>query len=166
MTWLRDLPPGETEWDRVTALAPEALAALVDLHKVAGARVDPETLELCRLRMATLLRADGAHRLRSRDAIRAGLLEEKIEALPAWPTSPAFSPAERACLALAEQFVIDVSGVTDELVDAVLAHLSAEACYGLVNALWVFEALQSLCLTLGVEPDPEALAMVPVSHRS
>ena len=30
----------------------------------------------------------------------------------------------------------------------------------------VFEALQSLCLTLGVEPDPEALAMVPVSHRS
>ncbi|HLY82318.1 MAG TPA: carboxymuconolactone decarboxylase family protein, partial [Acidimicrobiales bacterium] len=160
MTWLRDLPPGESEWDRVSAVAPEALAALIDLHKVAGERVDPETLELCRLRMATLLRFEAARRVRSRDAIHAGLTEEKVTALPSWPTSPAFSPAERACLALAEQFVIDVSGVTDDLVDAVLDHLSPEACYGLVNALWVFEALQSLCLTLGVEPDPESLAMV------
>jgi alkylhydroperoxidase family enzyme len=166
MTWLRDLPPGGTEWQQVSALAPEALTALVDVHKVAGARIDPVTLELCRLRIATLLRCDGARRLRSQDALRAGLSEEKVEALPLWPTSDTFSPAERACLALAEQFVMDVSGVTDELVDGVLVYLSPEECYGLVNALWVFEALQSLCLTLGVEPDPEALAMVPVSHVS
>jgi alkylhydroperoxidase family enzyme len=165
MTWLLDLPAGATDWERVSALAPDAFAALADVHKTVRSRVDPVVLELCRLRMAMLLRSEADHRLRDPRAVRAGLAEEKVRALADWPTSQQFSPAERACLALAEQFVIDVTGVTDDLVDAVLTHLSAEDCYGLVSALWAFEAQQSLCLALGIEPEPTVLALDADTHH-
>src|SRR4051794_11804392 len=113
MTWLPDLPAGATEWERVSALAPDAFSAFADLHKAARLRVDPRILELCRLRIAMLLRSPTDQRLRDPAGLAAGLTDDKVRALPQWPTSPLFSPAERACLALAEQFVIDVSGVTD-----------------------------------------------------
>src|SRR4051794_10659488 len=164
MTWLRDLPPGGNDWERVSALAPQAMSALVDVHKVMRSRGDPVILELCRLRIAMLKRSPADLQLRNEDAARAGLDEEKIAALRDWPQSPLFSTAERACLALTEQFVIEVGAVTCELVDAVLEHLSAEDCYGLVNALWAFEAMQSLCQTLGVDPDPDALALAPAAR--
>src|SRR4051794_38458189 len=164
MTWLPDLPPGANEWERVSALAPQAMAALVDVHKVVRTRGDPIVLELCRLRIAMLKRSPADLQLRSEEAARAGLDEAKIAALRDWPQSPLFSAAERACLALTEQFVMDVSAVTTDLVDAVLEHLSAEDCYGLVNALWAFEAVQSLCQTLGVDPDPDALALVAATR--
>ena len=48
-------------------------------------------------------------------AVSAGLEEERIEALAHWPTSQRFGPRERACLAFAEQFVIDVAGLDDSL---------------------------------------------------
>src|SRR5262249_28307063 len=41
-------------------------------------------------------------------------LAEKLRALPSWPKSPLFSERDRACLAFAEQFVLDVSAVTAE----------------------------------------------------
>jgi alkylhydroperoxidase family enzyme len=163
MTWLDDLPPGASDWERVTALAPQAMAALVDVHKVVRTRGDPVILELCRLRIATLKRSPADLALRNADAMRAGLDEAKVAALRDWPRSPLFSPAERACQALTEQFVMDVGGVTTELVDAVLEHLPAEDCYGLVNALWAFEAVQSLGQILDLDPDADALGLVPAS---
>jgi alkylhydroperoxidase family enzyme len=159
MTWLRDLPPGTNEWERVAALAPDAMSALVDVHKVMRSHGDLVILELCRLRIAMLKRSPADLQLRNEEAMRAGLDETKIAALRDWPRSPLFSPAERACLALTEQFVMDVGAMTSELVDAVLEHLSPEDCYGLVNALWVFEAMQSLGQALGVAPDPQSLAL-------
>jgi alkylhydroperoxidase family enzyme len=165
MTWLPDLPRGVTDWERVSTLAPDAFAALADVHTTVRSRVNPVILELCRLRIAMLLRSEADQRLRDPAAVRAGLSEEKVAALADWPTSTQFSPAERACLALAEQFVIDVSGVNDKLVAAVLEHLSSEDCYGLVNALWAFEAQQSLCLALGIEPDPVVLALDDAAHH-
>ena len=73
--------------------------------------------------------------MRSQQARDAGSAEDKIAELSSWPTSPLFSARERACLALAEQFVIDVNGVTDRQVDDVLEHLSSGECYAYVNAL-------------------------------
>ena len=107
--------------------------------------------------------AEAASGLRSEWARAAGLTEEKIAALPAWPASPSFSAKERACLVLTEQFMVDVNGVTDEQTEAVLEHFSTEECYAFVNALWSFEQFQRICLVLDVAPTAEqaGLTMTP-----
>ena len=51
----------------------------------------------------------------------------QIAALPSWPSSPLFGERERACLAFAEQFVLDVSGTTDAQRAALTAALGADA---------------------------------------
>lgn len=162
-TWLPDLPPGDTDWDRVTALFPAAFEAVVELQRAAWASFDPAVLELARLRTAHLLGFRAGLAVRSGAARRAGLEEAKISALAEWPTSPLFSDAERACLALAEQFVMDANGVTDELVGAVLRHYSAADCHSFVNAVSAFETFQRGCLILGLGSSPEAAWLSPVT---
>lgn len=160
-TWLPDLPAGDTEWERVRALFPAAFDAVADLQRTVWDSFDPVVLELCRLRIAALLRFAPGLELRSERARAAGLDEEKIAALASWPTSALFSDAERCCLALAEQFLIDANGVTDQLVDDVLAHWSPADCHTLANAISAFETFQRGCLTLGIGTSPEAAWLAP-----
>jgi alkylhydroperoxidase family enzyme len=161
MTWLADADPGGgTDWDRLAGLRPQAFEALAGLVAAAWAACDPVLLELARLRTATLLRHRGELERRTAKALAAGLTEAKVAELAAWPSSPRFSPCERACLALTEQFVIDANGVTDAHVAAVTEHLGPEGCYTFVQAVSVLETFQRACLTLGIEtgPDVEELA--------
>ena len=162
-TWLPDLPPGDTDWERVSALFPAAFAAVADLQRAVWDSFDPVVLELCRLRIATLLRFGPGLGLRSERARAAGLDETKIAALASWPTSASFTDAERSCLALAEQFVMDANGVSDELVDAVLEHWSPADCHTLANAISAFETFQRGCLTLGMGASPEAAWLAPAA---
>jgi alkylhydroperoxidase family enzyme len=164
-TWLPDLPPGETDWDRVAALFPAAFEAVAELQRAAWASFDPVVLELARLRTAQLLGFEAGLAVRSEEARRAGLAEGKVSALPDWPSSPLFSDSERACLAVTEQFVMDASGVTDELVAAVLAHYSAADCHSFVNAVSAFETFQRGCLTLGLGSSPEATWLSPSTRE-
>jgi alkylhydroperoxidase family enzyme len=141
-------------------MCPEAFVALAGLVGAAWAAGDPVLLELARLRAATLLGATAELGRRSARARDAGLTEAKVGELASWPTSPLYTPAERACLALTEQFVMDANGVTDSLVSAVTGHLGAEGCYTFVQALSVLETFQRACLTLGIDgvPGPDELA--------
>jgi len=160
MTWLAGLPEGGTDWDRLARLCPEAFEALSALVGAAWAACDPALLELARLRTATLLGATAESQRRSTRARAAGLTDAKLAELPAWPTSTRFSPRERACLALTEQFVMDANGVDDSLVADVTEHLGAQGCYAFVQAVSVLETFQRACLTLGIEPAPD-LAELP-----
>ncbi len=94
---------------------PELLTALTDVHLAARAAVDAELLDVCEARIATLL---------GMDAIEPS----------GKPTD-----AQLACLAFTDQFVIDVSAMTDELVAAVAAKLGADGLVNFVNALLVVE---------------------------
>jgi alkylhydroperoxidase family enzyme len=163
-TWLGGLPPGATDWDRFAASWPDAFGALADVVVAAWDETDPVLLELCRLRIATLL---GFPAEQARRTARARALEEsKVAELAAWPTSPRFTARERACLTLAEQFVVDASGVTDEHVAGVSDHLGPEGCYAFVQALSVVETFQRACLTLGVDtmPDIDRIARPPADE--
>ena len=53
--WLEGLPAGETDWDRFAASWPVPFDALAAVVVAAWDETDPVLLELCRLRMATLL---------------------------------------------------------------------------------------------------------------
>jgi alkylhydroperoxidase family enzyme len=154
MTWLPGLPEGETDWDRLAALCPEAFSALTGVVAAAWEDADPVLLELARLRIATLLGHTGERARRSTTAREAGLTESKVANLAAWPTSPMFTARERACLLLTEQFVMDANGVTDAQVADVTEHLGAEGCYAFVEAVSVLETFQRACLTLGIQEVP------------
>jgi alkylhydroperoxidase family enzyme len=95
--WLPGLPDGETDWDRLAALCPEATSALSDLVAAAWEETDPVLLELARLRIATLLGHTAELSRRSAKARDAGLTEAKVAELAAWPTSPRFTVRDRAC---------------------------------------------------------------------
>jgi alkylhydroperoxidase family enzyme len=59
------------------------------------------------------------------------------EALTRWPTDPVFDRTERAVLALTEQFIIDVSGVSDEQRAALGECLPPEQIGAFVMGLYV-----------------------------
>lgn len=130
----------------VLAEHPDLAMHLADVHEAAWRAVDPVLLELCRLRVATLLGCEAEQLTRTGAALAAGLEEATIAELAQWPTSPRFGSRERACLAFCEQFVIDVSTMPDEVALAVSAELGPVGLRNFVTALLVVEQRQRLRL--------------------
>jgi alkylhydroperoxidase family enzyme len=114
--------------------------------------VSPVTLELCRLRMATLLASAAALVERTPAATRAGLTEERIERLPRWPSDPSFSPEERMCIRFAEQFVIDHREISDADVAELNGVLGPEGVVTFTTALIAWDNQHRLDNALHVEP--------------
>jgi alkylhydroperoxidase family enzyme len=100
--------------------------------------VDPVTLELCRLRIATLIGSESD--LAARDP-RAGLDETLVDELRSWPTSARFSDAQRAILGFAEQYTLDANEVTDEQAGDLHQFFTAAELTTLTIAIAVFDAL-------------------------
>jgi alkylhydroperoxidase family enzyme len=148
-------------WDELTALARESFAGYTELHRMIDSSVDPVIVELCRLRIVGLVGAHAQTSWRRPSAIAAGLTEAKISALADWPSSPLFTAAERACLAFAELFCMGAFTISDADVSAMLEHLDADQCYAFVNGVWVVEAMARMAVVMGVDPDPQALGLVP-----
>lgn len=92
-------------------------------------RVGPSLVDLCSVRIAQVLDATDGPRASS------SAPPEQLADIARWRTSPRFSEKEGACLKLAEQFAIDAHSVTDDDVEAVKAHLSADEVVALAFAL-------------------------------
>jgi len=118
---------------------PDVLRELSAAHRAAVDAVDPRTYELCRVRVAALLGTPG-------EASSDVLSPETLDALSSWPTSPHFTETDRACLAFAEQFVIDVATLPDAMAVAVSDRLGPEGFANFVHALLVIEQRQRLRL--------------------
>ncbi len=125
---------------------PDIAAHLAEAYAAAWRAVDPVLLELCRLRIAALLGCHAEAAARTPAAREAGLEAATVAELARWPTSPRFGLRERACLALCEQFVMDVASLPDELVRNVAEHLGEDGLADLVTALLVVEQRQRLRL--------------------
>jgi AhpD family alkylhydroperoxidase len=113
--------------------------------------VDPVVLELCRLRVAQLLGCTPELATRTPEAVAAGLSEEQVEQLAAWPSAPCFDAPQRAALAFAEQFVIDPHGIAGPIRDELRAHFALPDVVALTEALALFDGFQRLQLVLGVD---------------
>jgi|EndMetStandDraft_8_1072994.scaffolds.fasta_scaffold476557_1 alkylhydroperoxidase family enzyme len=152
MTWLAKQAEGATPLDTVYGLLPEAYArhqALVE-HIWRPGLVDPVVLELCRLRVAQLVRCDRELAARTPAAITAGLTESKIAQLTQWPTSADYSDAERAALCFAEMYVIDPGSVTDAMTAAVNEHFKPSEVAVLTTGIAVFDAIARFQVALAV----------------
>ena len=99
--------------ERVANLRPaygEALRA-VEAAVWGQDQVEPEVLELCRLRIAQMLGADP-----SLTAPPVGVAPDAtlVAQLRQWPTADVFTERQRVALGFAEQLVVDAQGVNDE----------------------------------------------------
>lgn len=154
MSWLDSTA---TSRDDLLGLHPGLAAAHDDvLAEIWNGSVDPRILELCRLRAATLVGNRRAWQApMSPAAAAAGLDRDLVEALPRWPSDPRFDAATSACLLLAEQFVLDVHGVTDEMVDGVSNHIGPDGVITLTTALAMWEVTNRFDNALLDQPAPE-----------
>jgi alkylhydroperoxidase family enzyme len=171
VSWLPERAEGTTALDRTFGLRPDLYEPFRAFYATfwTGRLLDPVVLELCRLRVAQLLRCPSELQLRYQPALDAGLTEDHVERLPQWPTSPMFSDAQRAALAFAEQFVIDVEGIGSELRDAVIDHVATPGLVALCEALALYDGFCRFRIMLGVEADPGAGVTVvpgPTPHGS
>jgi hypothetical protein len=103
--------------------------------------IAPATLELCRLRLAQLHRAQVEWQ-RSDFALSAS----QRQALSSWNSSEAFSAAEKACLAYAEVYAMDASAITDELAAAVINYYGEPGLVTLMSALGLFDGMTRMSL--------------------
>ncbi|MBH76683.1 MAG: hypothetical protein CL897_00415 [Dehalococcoidia bacterium] len=126
-------------------LAPEVCDVMGTLHGELWRSFNPEILELCRLRIASL-QGDEVEKVRSPSG--TAVAPEKVAAIRNWPDSLLFSEPERACLAVTEQFVGDVSSVTQSDIDALLVYFSPGQVQAFVSALLVLDQHQRLALGL------------------
>lgn len=138
MSWLQ--PTAATREDLLALHPGLAASHRVVVEEIWSSGVDPRILELCRVRTATLVgnRAVATEPM-TPAAAAAGLEPDLVASLPHWPSDPRFDPTMRACLTLAEQFVLDVHGVTDDLVDDVAGHLGPDGVVTLTTALATWE---------------------------
>lgn len=141
------------DFDGVFALRPDLHAAYREFEGVFWTTplFDPVILELCRLRCAQLLGNAAALAERTPAAVDAGLDEGLVDRLASWPTAPGFSAAQRGCLALTEQFVLDPHGVTPEQRAAVVGEFGDAGLVALVEALALFDGFTRFRTILGVQ---------------
>ncbi len=129
----------------------------------AGGRVDPVILELARLRVAELLRADAQLAVRTREAAEAGLDEDLAASVSRWPRDDRFTPAMRAVLAYAETFVIDPHRLDDDDVAAVTEHLGEAGLTALTTGLALWEGIGRFERVMGVSAPTEPPTPAPTT---
>jgi alkylhydroperoxidase family enzyme len=161
VTWLPETAAGDTPLDRVFGLRPDLYEPFRAFYAVfwTDGLLDPVVLELCRLRVAQLLRCESEQRVRYAPARDAGLTEEQVARLADWPRDPSLTDSQRAALAFAEQFVLDPHGIDDAQRDAVIDHLGRPGLVALCEALALFDGFCRFRTLLGVG-SPDAVEVV------
>ncbi len=82
-----------------------------------------------------------------------GLSEEKIQAIPAWQTSEAFAPVERAVLAYTDELVLQGGRVQDAIFTRLKAFLSDEEILEFTYITCTYELHATMCRALRLEYD-------------
>ena len=154
MTWVGAEVPGATPFQQLLGLRPELQPLVNDYLAAAWAASDPVVLELCRLRIAALHGDRAQQRLRHDTAVAAGLTEQQVAALPRHHDSPLYTDHQRRCIAYAEQYVLDVHGITDAQAEAIRAETGDDGFVAFTVALGLFDGLGRMRLALGLDDDP------------
>lgn len=109
-------------------------AELDAAHAAALAATSPRLLELCRLRIATMLGCDAEATVHD-----PCVDHDTVAALASWPTDARFDAVDRAALAFTEHFVIDVASLDDATAATLREHLGDDGLSNFVHALLVVE---------------------------
>jgi alkylhydroperoxidase family enzyme len=96
-------------------------------------------------------------------ARRAGVTDEQLEAIPAWPISESFSPAERAILAYTDELVLADGRVQDATFAALGEHLDEVEIIELTYAVASYKLHALMCRALRLEYDDVAERIVEIA---
>lgn len=135
----------------------EAFGAYVD-EVWASTALPAGTMELCRVRIAQLLGASREQAVRIGPEV-AGL-EEKLASLAGWPDDDRFTAADRACLAFAEQFVLDTQALDDPTAEAVRREVGDAGLVALALGVGLAEGMVRAAVVLGERPTGERVTAV------
>ncbi|MGQ4364828.1 carboxymuconolactone decarboxylase family protein [Streptomyces sp. SAS_272] len=137
---------------------PDVSAAMGALHGAAvsaarDAKVEPEILELVRIRASQLNGCAFCLDMHTKDARAEGETEQRIYALNAWRETPFFSVRERAALALAEAVTLVHDGHVPDAVYAEAAEVFDEAqLAALIWAATVINAYNRIAVATRMVP--------------
>ena len=136
--------PVEATHQTTTSLSPVGTDAILERHLAAT----PDVLEQLNLaRDAAWSVADNRILGLCEQRIREILGVSETAELANWYSNVNLSPAERACLAFTEEYMIDVANLSDESAAAVRAELGDQAMVDFVSSLLVVEQRQRMALT-------------------
>ncbi|KQW17573.1 carboxymuconolactone decarboxylase family protein [Streptomyces sp. Root369] len=147
-------------------ITPDVSAAMGSLHAAAvsaadDAKVEPELLELIRIRASQINGCAFCLDMHTKDARAAGEIEQRIYALNAWRETPFFTGRERAALALTEAVTLVHDGQVPDAVYAEAAEVFDETqIAALIWAATVINAYNRIAIATrmvpgGYQPTPK-----------
>jgi AhpD family alkylhydroperoxidase len=151
-----DVPKPRQSWENFRKLAPQEVAALVSIGQVvAKSGLEPELIELVKLRSSQLNGCAFCLQMHSTDARKMGMSEEKLQLLAAWREAPVYSARERAAIAWTESLTLVAQsehGVADEVyADAASVFSEAELAH-LTSAVVVINAWNRIAIAYRFTP--------------
>lgn len=155
--------PGD--WWTVFALVPDVLRHSVQgfgLYRSPNRLLDPVLRELGQTRAGWARGSQFVFSQHCKSCRALGMSEEMIAAIPAWSTSDAFSPVQRAVLAYTDCLVYDGGRVPDAVFDALKAHLSDEEIleFTYITAMYEMHATMTRALRLEFDDRDEPIVEV------
>ncbi|MFJ4202573.1 carboxymuconolactone decarboxylase family protein [Streptomyces sviceus] len=139
-------------------ITPDVSAAMGSLHTAAvsaarDAKVEPELLELIRIRASQINGCAFCIDMHTKDARAAGENEQRVHALNAWRETPFFTARERAALALTEAVTLVHDGRVPDAVYAEAAEVFDEAqVAALIWAATVINAYNRIAIATRMVP--------------
>ncbi|MGW2043941.1 carboxymuconolactone decarboxylase family protein [Streptomyces sp. NPDC001858] len=130
----------------IKKITPDVSAAMGSLHGAAvsaaqDAKVEPELLELIRIRASQLNGCAFCLDMHTKDARAQGETEQRIYALNAWRETPFFTERERAALAFTESVTLVHDGQVPDAVYAEVAEVFDEA--QVAALIWVITVINA-----------------------
>ncbi|MFG6201199.1 carboxymuconolactone decarboxylase family protein [Nonomuraea sp. JJY05] len=136
--------------------AADGLKAMYALEAYLNASPVPRTtLDLLRLRISQINGCGYCVDMHAREALAAGVSDQRVHAVAAWRDTPFFSDEERAALALAEaatRISDNPHGVPDDVWDAAADHYDQESLSALVMAIASINAWNRINVTVRNAP--------------
>jgi AhpD family alkylhydroperoxidase len=115
--------------------------------------LEPELLELVKLRASQLNGCAYCVDMHSKDARSGGESEQRLYGLSVWQETPYYTPRERAALAFTEAVtLIAERRMPDEIYQQAQAHFSDEELVKLTIAIITINAWNRLAVTFGDVP--------------
>lgn len=139
-------------------ITPDVSAAMGSLHAAAvsaarDAKVEPELLELIRIRASQINGCAFCLDMHTKDARAAGETEQRVYALNAWRETPFFTGRERAALALTEAVTLVHDGRVPDAVYAEAAEVFDETqIAALIWAATVINAYNRIAIATRMAP--------------
>ncbi|MCJ2187631.1 carboxymuconolactone decarboxylase family protein [Novosphingobium beihaiensis] len=149
-------------WETTVANSQEALAIISRsiswMYDTEKFTLPQPLRELALLRLGWLVQSQFVFSQRCKIARSCGVTQDQIDAIPAWPVSDLFSPAERAVLAYTDALTVLDARVPDQLFNALKQHLTAEQIVDLTHAVNQYIGYAKMSRAFMVEfdtrPDP------------